>query len=117
MSGYRQHSFDPNAYEQPGRPLRPFNWVQWAGVAIGGVGLVLTTLQVAGQLGWIPQWLDDSPPLFVLLLLGVVLVNSRREPGNLVTEEQQARNKRLLIITAIICAAVLGAAAILQGVL
>ena len=26
MSGYREHSFDPNAYEQPGRPLKPYNW-------------------------------------------------------------------------------------------
>jgi hypothetical protein len=24
MTGYRAHSFDPNAYEQPGRPMRPF---------------------------------------------------------------------------------------------
>ena len=24
MTGYREHSFDPNAYEQPGRPMRPF---------------------------------------------------------------------------------------------
>jgi hypothetical protein len=115
MSGYRQHSFDPNAYEQPGRPLRPFNWVQWAGVAIGGVGLVVTTLQVAGQLGWIPQWLDGSQPLFVLLLIGAVLVNSRSEPGDVITEEQRARNKRMLVITIIGCAFIFAAAAILQG--
>ena len=114
MSGYRQHSFDPNAYEQAGRPQRPFNWVQWTGVALGGIGLVLTTLQVAGQLGWIPRWVDGSPPLFILLLLGVVLVNSRREPAALAGSEQLEKNRKVLLITAAICAAVLGAALVIE---
>lgn len=114
MSGYRQSSFDPNAYEQQGGPLRPFNWVQWTGFAIGCLGLVLTALQVAGQLGWIPQWLDGSPPLFPLLLIGVVLVNSRREPGVQVGSEQLAKNRRILLIATVILAAILGAAAVIQ---
>ena len=114
MAGYREHSFDPNAYEQPGRPLKPYNWVQWTGIALGSVGLVLTTLQVAGQLGWMPQWLGDSPPVFVLLLLGVVLVNSRREPSTLVGSEQLAKNRRLLIIFTAVIVAVLGAATVIQ---
>lgn len=114
MSGYRQHSFDPNAYEQAGAPLRPFNWVQWTGVALGGVGLVLTMAQVAGQVGWIPQWFDGSPPFFVMLLLGAVLVNSRREPSTQAGSEQLQRNRKVLLITLAICAAVLGAAALIE---
>ena len=112
--GYRQHSFDPNAYEQPGAPLRPYNWVQWTGLALGGVGLVLTVLQVAGQLGWVPPWLDRSPPVFVLLVLGAVLFNSRREPSTLAGPEQLAKNRRLLVITVAICAAILGAALVIE---
>ena len=115
MSGYRQHGYDPNAYEVAGGPMRPFNWVQWTGVAIGVVGLVLTVLQVAGQLGWVRQWWDGSPPVFVLLLLGVVLVNSRREPATNVDSEQLRKNRKVLLITIIGCAIIFAAAAILQG--
>ena len=114
MSGYRQHSFDPNAYEQPGRPLRPYNKVQWAGIAIGSVGLVLTTVHLLGEIGWIPQWFDGSPPSFILLLLGLVLVNSRREPSTLIDEGQRERNRKLLLITAAICAAILGVATVIE---
>jgi hypothetical protein len=113
--GYRQHGFDPNAYKQPGPPQRPFNWVQWTGVAVGFVGLVLTTMQVAGQLGWIPQWVDDpSPAFFMLLVIGMTLVNSRREPSGLAGSEQLAKNRRLLLITVAICAAILGAALVIE---
>ena len=114
MSGYREHSFDPNAYEQPGKPLRPYNWVQWTGIAIGGLGVLLTVVQLAGKVGVIPQWLDDSPPTVLLLLLGMVLVNSRREPSALAGSEQLEKNRKLLLITVAICAAVLGAALVIQ---
>ena len=115
MSSYRQSSYDPDAYEQPGRPLKPYNWVQWSGVALGIVGAVLITLDVLGRLGWIPQWIDDpSPGSFTLLILGTVLVNSRREPDTLITEEQRARNKRTLLITAAICAVILGGALVIE---
>ena len=112
---YRQHSFDPDAYEQAGPPIRPFNWVQWTGVALGGFGLILSTLDIGGELGWIPQWIDDpSPWSFILLLAGAALINSRRGPSALVDQAQRERNRRLLLITAAICAAVLGVAAIIE---
>ena len=115
MTGYRQHSFDPNAYEQAGAPLRPYNWVQWTGVAIGSVGLTLTTLHVLGRIGWLPTWIDDpSPGSLILLLVGVALINSRREPSSLAGSEQLARNRRLLVIAIAICAAVLGAALVIE---
>ena len=115
MSGYHRHSFDPNAYEQAGAPLKPFNWVQWTGVAIGFVGIMLITLDVLGRIGWTPRWIDDpSPASFMLLVVGMTLVNSRREPGTIINAEQRGRNKRVLIVTVAICAAVLGAALVVE---
>ena len=75
--GYRQHSFDPNAYEQQGKPLRPFNWVQWSGVAAAIVGLAIDAVYFAGKLGWSKAPLDSPSLAMPFILLGVVLVNSR----------------------------------------
>jgi hypothetical protein len=114
MSGYRQSNYDPNAYQQEGAPLRPYNWVQWTGVALGAVGLALVLANLAGKLGWIDPWFDGNPPLFLLLLLGVVLLNSRRAPPHDTTPVQRAANRRMLLITLAVCAAVLGLAAIID---
>ena len=114
MNGYREHSFDPNAYEQPGPPLKPYNWVQWAGVAIGTVGMVLVTLDLLGRIGWIPRWIESPPTTFVLLFLGITLINSRRAPAADVGSEQLEKNRRVLLITVAVCAAVLGAALVIE---
>ncbi len=113
MSGYRQHGFDPGAFEQPGAPLRPYNWVQWTGIALGSVGMALTLLHFAGRADWIPQLVEGRPP-FLLLIVGVVLINSRRAPSTVTTPEQQARNKRTLVITVAICAIIFGIAAAIE---
>lgn len=117
MSGYRQSSFDPDAFEQPGRPLRPYNMVQWAGVALGTVGLGLFLLHYAGRLGWIDSIVERSSAGFIPTIIGVALINSRREAPSLVTGEQLAGNRRTLVITLIVVAAMLGVAALidLQG--
>jgi hypothetical protein len=114
MNGYRQSNYDPEAYQQEGAPLRPYNWVQWTGIALGVVGLALVLADVAGELGWINPWFDGNPPLVLLLILGVVLINSRRAPATDVTPEQRAANRRMLFITLAISALVLGAAAIID---
>ena len=117
MAGYREHSFDPNAYEQPGPPLRPFNWVQWTGFALAMAGLAIYLVYFAGRLGWMTPLLDGTTLALVLTIAGVVLINSRRQPGTLVGSEQLARNRRVLLITVVICVALIGVAAIfdLQG--
>ena len=112
MSGYREHSFDPNAYEQPGQPLKPYNWVQWTGVAFEVIGVGLFLAYVAGKIGWIDPVIGSGTG-FVPMMIGIMLVNSRREPSSLVTPEQQARNKRTLIIM-VVAAAVLGTATIIE---
>ncbi len=111
MSGYRQSNFDPNAYQEAGAPIRPFNWVQWTGIALGGFGLVLTTANVAGQLGWIDPLIDGNPPTFLFLIFGVILFNSRRHPPTDVTPDERATRKRWLIVIAFVCAFILGLAA------
>ena len=114
MTGYREQSFDPNAYEQPGPPLKPYNWVQWTGVAIGTVGAALITLYLLGKVRLIPQWVDASPAPFMLLVIGTLFVNSRRTPGVQVGSEQLAKNRRVLLITVAICAAIIGAAVVIE---
>ena len=115
MSGYREHSFDPNVYDQPGPVLKPYNWVQWTGVAMMAAGAGIFLVEAAGKLGWLPRSIVDAgfAPVSVMLI-GSVLVNSRRAPGTPIEEQQRARNKRTLLITLAICAAMLGVAAIIE---
>ena len=116
MSGYREHSFDPNAFEQPGPPLKPYNWVQWTGVAFGVTGGVLITLAMLGRIGWVPSWVDLSPAPFMLMVIGTTLINSRRAPGVQVGSEQLEKNRRTLIVTVAICAVIIGAALVIEFV-
>ena len=111
MSGYRQHRFDPNAYDEPGPVIRPYNWVQWIGVAFAVIGGVLIMLHVAGRIGLIPQWVDKpTPSAFMLMLIGMTIVNSRRHPGTDPAPELAAERKRWLVIILGICGAMLGVA-------
>lgn len=97
MSGYRESNFDPNAgSSDTGPPLRPFNWVQWTGVAMGIVGALVMIATVAIRLGSHPATKDDWIPLAsALVIFGSVLINSRRQPGGLTPE---TKRKRMVII-------------------
>jgi hypothetical protein len=114
MSGYRQHSFDPEAYQAQGRPLRPFNYVQWTGVALAVLILAATAIHTAGLLGWIRPVIGNPSPMIGLMVVAVVFINSRREPSTLVGSEQLRKNRRWLLITTLICVAALGAAALID---
>ena len=114
MSGYREHSFDPNAYEQPGPVLRPYNWVQWTGIVLGTVGFALFVLGVAAKFGWISEEFDLGFGPVGLLLAGSALVNSRRGPGTPFDEQQLRRNRRTLVITVFACAVILAAALVIE---
>ncbi len=115
MTGYRQSSFDPYAHEQPGPPLKPYNWVQWTGVAFGTAGMAIILLEWAGKLGWVPRWIDDAGFAPVsLMIVALVLINSRRGPSTQVGSEQLAKNRRILLVTVAILAAILGAALVIE---
>ena len=80
MSGYRDTStFDPYGQTNYGRPLRPFNWVQWTGVALELLGVAIYVAYVLGKFGWIPQIFSSLVFGIVPLFLGITLINSRRE--------------------------------------
>ncbi|QNM83896.1 hypothetical protein H8M03_06200 [Sphingomonas sabuli] len=98
MSGYRRHSYDPNVYDQPGKPLKPYNWVQWTGVAFAMLGLAAFGVHLAGAIGWIDPVLDEPTFAFLFSLIGALLINSRREPGTPVGSEQLARNRKVLLV-------------------
>lgn len=95
--GYRQSDFDPNAaWGQPGKPLRPYNWVQWTGVAFVVLGAIGYLAWAADRFGWIDLGLKELTPFVSLPLVGVALINSRREPGTPLDPEQRARHRRFV---------------------
>jgi hypothetical protein len=114
MSGYREHSFDPYAYEQPGRPMHPFNRVQWCGAALIVTSITTLLLYFAGRAGWIVPLVEGVQVSTMLSIFGLALINSRREPGTRVGSEQLQRNRRVLLITVAAVAAILGIATIIE---
>ena len=114
MSGYRQSRYDPEAYAQPGRPMRPYNWVQWSGVVLLTVGLAANIVYLAGAFGWIAPLLEDTSPANILLLVGIGLIHSRRGPETPVEAEQHRKNRKVLLITITLCAIIIGAATIIE---
>ncbi len=112
MSGYRDSSnFDPYASPRYGRPLRPYNWVQWVGVALVLAGIALDLVYFAGRLGWLDRPMATPTYAIAPLMFGVVLVNSRREELPDLAPELAAQRKRWLITVTVICIVILGAAA------
>ena len=114
MAGYREHSFDPLAYEQAGAPMRPFNKVQWAGVVIGTIGIFIDAIFVAGSIGWMPKLINSPSIALPAIIMGVVLVNSHRVPSTQAGSEQLAKNRRVLLITTVIVVAIIGIAAVID---
>ena len=114
MSGYRQSSYDPNAYQRYGKPLRPYNWAQWTGVALALLGVLGYFAYAADRLGWISIGFDEPAPFISLPLIGVALINSRREELPDEAPELASARRKWLIITIAICAAILGAAAAIE---
>ncbi len=116
MAGYRDRSnFDPMAYETPGRPLRPYNWVQWIGVVMIATGTLYAVAFLLGAWDFIPIHFKSILSFALLPLIGQILVNSRREPGTPVADaDQLRRNRQVLLITVLVCAVILGAATVTE---
>jgi len=113
MAGYRDtSSYEPFALPQHGRPMRPYNWVQWAGVAIVVIGLALDLLYFVRHVDWMKA---IAPSLAVpIILIGISLINSRRQEVVDPAPELAAARKRWLIITVAVCTVILGVAAIID---
>lgn len=114
MTGYRSHSFDPNAYERQGPPMRPYNALQWTGLALVLAGICIDLVYFAGRLGWTPKLLGNPAPSTGVLLAGVALINSRREPASDPAPELAADRRRWMAIILTICAVVFSVAAIID---
>lgn len=104
---YRQSSYDGLAAMQPGAPLRPFNRVQWAGVAFGAAGLVFFLAHLAGRIGGIEIKVGSTAAL-ACMVIGTLLIHSRREPPRLWTSEDRARSRGKLVLALILAAALVG---------
>lgn len=117
MASYRDHGFDPNAYEVMGPPLRPYNWVQWVGVVFAALGVLAFVAYCAEKIGLIPMWMSNPAPVIMLGALGSVLVNTRRQP---IPEAEQAEYRRKLrqrTILAFVVAAIAAAVGLTIAVL
>jgi hypothetical protein len=113
VSGYRTSNYDPTHYERAGRPMRPFNWVQWTGVALEVAALGIYLVFLAGEIGWIRPLIGNPAVATALMFPGIFLINSRRHPYVDEAPEQRARNRRMLLITVAIVAVILGAATVI----
>jgi len=108
---YRQSSYEPNRWEPQGPPARPYNGVQWTGVAIAVFGAAGCVYYLLGKAGLVPKLLDDATPFAVLPIIGATLVSSRRQS---ISPEQAARQRRrALIVAAVALAAVIVGLAII----
>lgn len=115
MSSYRDPIYDPNAWEPQGRPLRPFNWVQWIGVVLVVVGLAAYAYSAGAAFGWVPK-IRFQPMMagLPLLLIGISLVNSRRQGETDIAPELAADRKRWMKITIALCVALLSVATLIE---
>ena len=115
MSGYRDTSgYEPYGQPAYGRPLKPYNMVQWTGVALVVVGLAIDAIYFAERLGWLPVKLGTPTLALVPLIVGVALINSRRDPAHDLAPDLAPARRRWLIIIVAVCAAILGLAAAIQ---
>jgi hypothetical protein len=114
MNGYRESSFDPNAGGDYGRPMRPFNWVQWLGVGAFAVGLGIMLVYFAGNFGLIAKQLDSPTPGTAFVLIAIPLINSRRE-GVALTPATKGRRLIIIAVALAVCIALAAATIYFKG--
>jgi hypothetical protein len=104
MTGYREHSFDPDG--GLGRPpLRPFTPIQWIGLAFLVIGALAIAVSILGRMRVIPRIFDDDIPFVSVMPLGAVLMGSRRERRP--CDPEALRRRRLIAVSLAVALAVL----------
>jgi len=107
---------DPASYNT--RPVRPYNATQWAGVALGSLGILMALLHFGNELGWFALGFDLGVPASIsAMMLGSLLVNSRREPVPDLAPELAAARRRWTLIVTLTVAALIGVAMIADAFL
>ena len=98
MSGYRQHSYDPNAGWEDPRPLKPYDLWQWTGVAAlaAAVLALLAAIFFETLRDWMHlAWMRGGAG-FMIAGGGLLLVRYRREPTeDEPNPERRERRRRL----------------------
>ncbi|WP_114227708.1 MULTISPECIES: hypothetical protein [Sphingomonas] len=100
---YRQSTYDPLAPAANGPPLKPFNWVQWCGVAMAALGVVGSLLWLGAVTGLVPAWGKDFVRFGLIGTFGIILINTRR--ADVPPEERvayRAKQRRQSIIMLVI---------------
>jgi hypothetical protein len=113
MAGYRETS-NVGPIGTPSPPTRPFNRVQWTGVALIVLGVALELAFFAGEAGWLPKWRAVPSLAFTPLICGTLLINSRRGPTTDPAPELAAQRRKWLTITVSVVAVILGTATIID---
>lgn len=115
MSGYRDRSNYEPLPSSYGPPLKPYNKVQWTGLALQAVAVLAYGYYFAESAGWV-RGLGFNTMMFGLpfLLIGMSLVYSRRQEPIDLAPELAADRKRWLIITIVLCVALLGVATAIE---
>jgi hypothetical protein len=106
MTGYRDHSFDPNGGADSRPPLRPFTATQWAGLAMLAIGALAIAVFILGRIGMIPKIVDDEIPFVSFMPLGAVLLTARRPTP---CDSEVLKRRRIIVVILALAAAVLGA--------
>jgi hypothetical protein len=107
MTGYRDHSFDPNGGADSRPPLRPFTATQWAGLGLLLLGALAIVIYLLGRIGAIPKIIDDEIPFVSVMPLGAVLMNARRRTAP--CDAEALKRRRIIVVILALAAAVLGA--------
>ncbi|GAA4025038.1 hypothetical protein GCM10022280_27390 [Sphingomonas swuensis] len=113
MSYRQSSSYDPYAPSPALAPARPFNWVQWSGVALEVVGFAGFLLYITGKAGWTAPVVANGTPFMLLTVVGLSLINSRRAGDVDLAPELAPARRRWTLLTIAFCAAILGAATVI----
>ena len=99
MTGYREHSFDPNAGFEEARPLKPYDKWQWVGIGAMALAAVLLVASILFDKadGWARLGGMPSGAGFLLAISGALLMRYRREPTDDEPHPESSERRRRIV--------------------